>query len=607
MEIKDLLSLMWRNVRFLILGIALGAAIGILVTELEPPVYEATTKALVSRARQQSGADMLPLSDEQLLAINLQLAKAQSVLDIVSARLESRVDADSIQVSAVPNTLILQIKVQDANPIRAAAIANLLIETLIQQNESLLSGRYVVFEDSINSQIDHVQKQIDSLQAEAGEITDANIQEQLAQVNQQIDQIKVEISTLEEEIARFPASPTALDSASLGAKQTQLDQFHTLMNLYQQIQANLTFTGKPGQGGSGLDNPRLESIQSALGLYQQIYLNLISSRELVRLARMQSKQNVVQLVSAIAPNRPIRPMPVLYILVAALVGLSISAAAILIVDQFDNSLEAPSQTETLLGIPLMGIVLDTNPSRDELVTISAPYSMEAEAFRVLASCMDIKGAGKSIRTLLVANAAPLENKTSIAANLAVVNAQQGKKVILVDGDLKHPHLHNFFRIENRKGLTDLIHGRSDIKSVSHAVGNIEGLSLVPGGIIENQSTGWLDAERLSQLLLGLRDHADLVIVDGSPPDSANVQVFASQMNAVLLIIRLGKTRIDSAQDTLKRFQLIGGKVIGAVINRSPRKPIMDMRLLSRIKIKWPGGKNSHTANKEIDQTSISPL
>jgi len=606
MEIKDLLALMWRNVRFLILGVVMGAVIGLLVAELETPVYEATTKALVSRTRQQSSADMLPLSDEQLLAINLQLAKAQPVLDDVSAGIGFKVDADSIQVSAVPNTLIVQIKVQDADPSQAARIANSLVKTLIQQNETLLSGRYAAFEDAINSQIEQVQTQIASLQAEAGQINDSSIQEQLAQVNQQIEQIQTEISTLEQEMERFPTAPTAIDSAMIAAKQAQLDQLHTLMNLYQQIQANLTFTGKPGQGGSSLDNPRLESIQSALGLYQEIYLNLISSRESVHLARMQSRQNVVQLVAAIASNKPVRPMPVLYILLAGLVGVSISATAILILDQFDNSLKTPSQPEALLGIPLMGVVFDAEQLKNGLVTRYAPYSAEAERFRALGSCLEITSTGKNIHTLLVANAGPPENKTTIAANLAVVNAQQGKKVILMDGDLRHPHLHHLFGIENQIGLADFIENRLDIKSAFQAVGNIEGLILIPGGIASDTLTGWLDAGRLSQLLLDLQSHADLVIVDGPSPDIADAQVFASQMNAILLVIRLGKTRIDSAQAALKRFQLIGGKVIGAVVNSPPRNQRINMQALLRMKIKQPKSKDPFEANKAVDKTLIYP-
>ncbi len=606
MEIKDLLSLMWRNVRFLILGLALGATLGLLVAKIETPVYEATTKVLVSRTRQQSNADMLSLSDEQLLAINLQLAKAQPTLDDVSAKLGFKVDADSIQVSAVPNTLIVQVKVQDVDPNRAATIANLLVETLIQKNETFHSGRYTTFEEAINSQIDQVQQQIGSLQAEVGQINDSSIQTQLAQINQQIEQISAEISALEQQIAGASASLTPIDSAALATKQAQLNQLHTLMNLYQQIQANLTFTGKPGQGGSGLDNPHLQSIQAALDLYQQIYLNLISSRESVHLAREQSKQNVVQIISAIAPKNPVRPMPVLYILLAGLVGLIIATTVILIMDQFDNSLKIPGQIEALLGIPLMGLVSENGQSQNGLVTTIAPYSAEAEAFRALGSCMEITSTERSIHTLLVVNAGQAEGKTTVAANLAIVNAQQGKKVILMDGDLKHPYIHSLFGMEIQKGLADFINGRLEVRNIFHVVENVAGLTLIPTGIAENDSTGWLDAEKLSQLLLELQRYADLVIVDSPSPEIADAQIFASKMNAVLLVIRLGQTRIESAQATVKRFQLIGARVIGAVLNRAPAYQTIHWRLLSRILVKQNNGKDSYTANKEIDKVPISP-
>ncbi len=209
MEIEDLILLLWRNVRFLVLGLVLGAMVGIVAAKIETPVYESTTKVLISRTREQSNADMLPLSDDQLVAINLQLAKAQPVLDEASRQLGTKIDPDSIQVSAIPNSLMIQIKVEDTDPKRAATTANLLVQILIEQNETLLSGRYAAFEDAINSQIDQVQVEIADLQTEIKQLNDASIQEQLKQVNQQIDQLKTQISTLAAGNRRLPGCPFA--------------------------------------------------------------------------------------------------------------------------------------------------------------------------------------------------------------------------------------------------------------------------------------------------------------------------------------------------------------------------------------------------------------
>ncbi|MBK7452755.1 MAG: hypothetical protein IPJ46_03280 [Anaerolineales bacterium] len=320
MEIKDLILLMWRNIRVIVLGLVLGAGIGVFLSIIQSPVYEASTKVFVSRARQQGNSDVLSLSDEQLLAINLQLAKSQTVLNAVSSQLGSKVDVDNIQAGALPNTLIVQIKIQDTDPQRATTIANLLVQELIQQNEFLLSEQYTGFENAIIEQIEQVQQQIDGLQTQISQINNTSIQEQQEQVDQEIEQLKAEISSVEQEIAGLPDILTPLERILLAEKEAQLDQLHSLMTLYQQIQTNLTYIGKPIQSGSSLENPELATLQSTLSLYQQMNTTLINSRESTRLARTQSKQNVVQIVSATLPKKPVRPIPALYILLGVLLG-----------------------------------------------------------------------------------------------------------------------------------------------------------------------------------------------------------------------------------------------------------------------------------------------
>jgi capsular exopolysaccharide synthesis family protein len=605
MEIKDLILLMWRNVKYIILGLVLGASMGIVVSKTQAPIYEANTKVFVSQARQQNNSSMLSLSDEQLLAINLQLAKSQPVLNEVSSQLGSKVDADNIQASAIPNTLIIQIKVQDNDAQRAAAVANLLVQNLIQQNETLLSGRYLGLENAITEQVDQVQKQIDGLQTQIGQINDAGIQEQLAQVNQQIEQQKMEISALKQEIARFPSSLSPLDRITLAEKQAQLDQLHALMTLYQQIQTNLTYIGKPAQSGSSLENPQLTTLQSTLSLYQQVYQTLVNSRENVRLARTQSSQNVMQIVFATPPKSPVSPIPVLYFLLGGIVGLALTATGILMIDHLDDSLRSAGQIEKLLGLSVLGLVFENTYSKRELVTLSDPFSAEAEAFRALGASLEIIGREKKFGTLMIVNAEPSDAKTVIAANLAVINAQQGKQVILLDGDLKHPHLHHFFGMENQKGFSELLGQGLDIKNACHVVNHVDGLTLISGGMTERDSTMWLDAEKLRQLLLQLQKQADLVIVDSPSADTADAQILASKVDAVFLAIRAGHTRADAAQATLRRFQLIGARVAGAVLNRTKQYGKVNKQILTRFKIKLPKKEEPGEADGKVDASAIS--
>ncbi|MBI5944539.1 MAG: polysaccharide biosynthesis tyrosine autokinase [Chloroflexi bacterium] len=596
MTIKDLILLMWRNFRYIALGLVVGAGLGVGASAFQPPVYEATTKVFVSRPRVQSNSDMLSLSDEQFLAINLQLAKSPSVLSEASSQVGGKIASDNIQVGAVPNSLIIQIKVQDNDPQRAALIANALVETLIKQNNELLAGRYAGFENAITAQIDAAQEQIINLQAQVNQLNNEGIQNQLTQVNQQIEQLNLEISAIEQEIAGKSQSLAPLDLVAVAEKQSRLDQLHSLMTLYRQIQTNLTYIGKPGQSGLELENLQLAALQSTLDLYQQIHLNLINNRENVRLIRMQNTQNVMRIVSAIPPKNPVRPMPALYILLGGVAGFSIVVTAILTIDHLDDSLKSERQIEKLLEIPVLGSVFEGRQADKKLIMSQDIRSVEAEAFCALGASVEILCAGKNIHSLMIVSAEPADVKTAVAANLAILNAQQGRQVILLDGDVRHPYLHNLFGLENQKGFADLLSDRVDIKTARRAVDGVSGLALISGGIAEKESATWLEMKKWKQLLQEFQKQSDLVIVDGPPVNVADTQMLASKVHAVLLVIRSGHTRSDSVLAALKKLQLAGSRVIGVALYH--QEQARGINILPR----WPA-KNKQNATQDIPADS----
>lgn len=605
MELKDLILLMWRNIRYIVLGLFLGACVGIAAAKFQTPIYEATTKVYVSRARLQSNADMLSLNEEQLMAVNLQLAKSPVVLSEVIAQLGSKVSPDSVEVSQIPNTLIIQIKVIDPDPQRAATIANLLVQTLIKQNETLLSGWYTATENSITAQLTQVQAQINTLQTQIDQATETGIQEQLTQVNQQIEQLKAEISALEIEIAAFPDFPTPLESASQIEKQARLDRLNSLLALYQQIQTNLTYIGKPVQSGAGLENPQLATLQSTLSLYKQINSTLITSRENVRLASAQSSQIVLQIVPATPPKNQIRPIPNLYLMVGCLVGLLLAVIFILMRDHFDDTLKTAAQIEKSLGLPVLGFVY-AGHLHNRLVTLDNSFPVEADAFRALGAEMEIIGAGKSLRTVMVLNAQMAETHNPIAANWALVHARQGRRVILVDGDTKQPHLHILFGTDNNAGLAELLNGQLDAASALHPVKNVDGLTLLPGGNAEEDGRAWINAGQWKNLLADLRERADLLIVDGPASDLANALILAAEVNAVLLAVNAGGTQVETAQTTLRRFQLIGANVVGAVLIHHAQGRTVGRHLLSWIKLKIKKKEMAYEFQSETNEIPGSP-
>jgi capsular exopolysaccharide synthesis family protein len=202
----------------------------------------------------------------------------------------------------------------------------------------------------------------------------------------------------------------------------------------------------------------------------------------------------------------------------------------------------------------------------------------------------------------VISADPAESKTTIAANLAIVNAQQGKRVILLDSDLRHPHVHGLFGIEEQVGTGNLFEKDTDIKSISHSVDGVEGMTLIPSGAITENVISWRNGEKWQEVLLKLQKQADLVIVDGPSVEAASAQILAAKVDVVLLLAKLGETRVDSAISALKRFQFVGSKVAGIVLYRTPLYWTIHSRIFHWIRVRKRGGA-SQTGNR-MDETTM---
>ncbi len=579
MEIKEFLLLMWRGARYLVLGLLLGVALGVAASILQPPDYEAVTKVLVSRSRQPStGADILSLNENQLVTTDALMVKTKPVLDDAAYELGTTIDPDNIAVTVLPNTLVIQIKVQDRNPKQAAVIANKLVEILIKQNENILAGGYAATEKALTDQIDQVQKQIDTLQTQYTQMNDASIQEQLKLVGQQTELLKSDIASLEQDINNFPAVLSVADKAALAQKQAQLEQQRSLLNLYQQIQVNLTFTGQPGQGGNR-EIPSLTNIQSNISLYQQIYLELQNSLETNRSEKMLNAPNVLQMDPAVPPKIPVRPLPVLYVLLGGFAGFALAAGVILLVDHINNPLKNARQVEEALGLPVLGIVSPTASSAGGLVSIRDPSSPGAEAFRALGAAIDMTRSEGKLGTLMIVNAAERISKTATSANLAVAYAHQGKPVTLIDGDIHHPHLHTLFSKKNELGLSNIIGAPESLLDVGQRVEDVEGLTLVTGGPSAHNGSKWMNAEKWGVVLSRFRKPKSLTIVDSPSSETADAQTLASKVDGVLLVIRAEQTSVEVAQATLRRFKLAGAKVLGTILIRA--SPVLNIGFSAR--------------------------
>ncbi|MCB0247742.1 MAG: CpsD/CapB family tyrosine-protein kinase [Anaerolineae bacterium] len=204
---------------------------------------------------------------------------------------------------------------------------------------------------------------------------------------------------------------------------------------------------------------------------------------------------------------------------------------------------------------------------NQLVTLSDPRSPAAEAYRSLYINLSFSGQERPIRSLLVVSPGPDEGKSVTLANLAVVAAQMGQQVVLVDCDLRQPQQHELFSLRNDAGVATVIAAKGEAASALQAVADVPGLKVMTSGPVPVSPTQVLASRSMETLLNALVESADLVLVDAPPVVAvSDASVMATKVDGVLLVLKAGQTKRDYARQAKETLEKVNAHVIGAVLN-----------------------------------------
>ena len=282
-----------------------------------------------------------------------------------------------------------------------------------------------------------------------------------------------------------------------------------------------------------------------------------------------------QLVQAARlPNVPVEPTPKRTLAVAMLFGLLLGLGAAFLVDFLDDSIDDPRELEKAAGgSPVLSIVPTDPPPDNRPIAISRPGDTAVEAYRTLRTNVQFLGLDQPLRVLQITSSLPGEGKTTTAANLAVVLSQAGKRVVLVDADLRRPRMHEVFGIPGNRGLTDVLVGEP-VELVLLSV-PVEGgqLDVLPAGRVPPNPSEMLGGRRMKALLDLLATSFDVVIVDSAPVlPVTDAVVLTNSVDAVLVVVQAGRSTAKMVNETMLALHRVSAPVVGVVMNRvAPRK------------------------------------
>jgi non-specific protein-tyrosine kinase len=350
-------------------------------------------------------------------------------------------------------------------------------------------------------------------------------------VRAQLKQLEADIQATEDEIVAENAKLAAANSA----------------RAIQQFEANIA------------------AMQDKLAAYQATYGSLLGS--------VEGRANYISVFEpASTPTAPISPNVLQTVLMAAAIGLALAAGGALLIEFLDDTVKTPDDVKRAANLPTLGSVarLENGAAASNLIAVHDPLSPVTEAYRAVRTSIRVSSVDKPLRTLVVTSSQPSEGKTTLVANLGVVMAQAGNRVVLVDTDLRRSALHKKFDVPNREGLTNALLEDEPVPGSWLRETEVDNLRVLTSGPLPPNPSELLGSQKMRRLIERLKDEADVVLFDTPPilfvTDAA---VLAMETDGVLLLAASGRIRRATVLQAAQRLQQLGATIVGVVLNFVP--------------------------------------
>lgn len=358
-------------------------------------------------------------------------------------------------------------------------------------------------------------------------------------------------------------------SATEGQRAFLSSQLQELQNQIESAQKSLTTLSN--QAALESDPLKLADLNSrAAALQSRISDSQKNYASLSLLLSSGSNLFVTVLAAAQVPSVPISPNITQNVLFAALAGLVLSGGAILLFEYLDDSIKSADDTQRILDLSTLATIVHIPKVKkplDNLITLKHPRSPISEAYRVLRTNLRSAGLETSSTTLLVTSGSPREGKTTTAANLGVIFAQSGQRVILLDSDLRRPSLHKVFDLPNQVGLGSLfLDETTPLQTVLQST-PIAGLRVMTSGPVPPNPAEALDSKRMGEILSALQTQCDIVVLDSPPVLAvADGSILSAHSAGAILVVDANHTRADACRLAVEALNKTKTKLYGVVLN-----------------------------------------
>lgn len=340
--------------------------------------------------------------------------------------------------------------------------------------------------------------------------------------------------------------------------------------------------------------------------------NKIADHFVKEIAKIYNDRNINVLDSAVTPTEPANIKIVRQEIMVFAAGLIVSVSILFLVFYFDRSVKTSEQVESQLHLPVIGKIhmidaekerlkrrqralalkakkeakdgTDTDTDNEpeveveneedlssELILKNNPKSIISEDFRTVRTSLDFSLVGKNNNSLVLTSTVPNEGKSFVSANLAIAFANTGKKVLLVDADMRLGRQHEIFELSNQAGLSNLlVETAGDRLRKYIQKTDIENLSVVTRGVTPPNPAELIDSKQMEKFIATVKSKYDYVIIDSAPVyNLADSLIISKKADRTMIVCRVNKTNIDHVKDGLKSLKAIDANIAGVILNQIP--------------------------------------
>lgn len=331
------------------------------------------------------------------------------------------------------------------------------------------------------------------------------------------------------------------------------------------------------------DEITLGSINQELETTKQLY-NIAYQRtqEMDVTAGDRAPDNITIQTPARLPRVPVGPPRVRNIIIAFLLALGAGVGLAFLLDYLDDTLKSVDDVDRHIHLPTLALIPSPRAERRLALTRGAPAeagestalalidearSPVAEAYRHLRTSLLLSSAGQPPKTVLVTSSQPSEGKTTTAVNTAVMLAQTGAEVLLLDCDLRRPRVHSHFNLPNARGVTNYLSGDQNLDGLVQTYDKLPNLKVITSGPVPPNSAELLGSEEMRRLIQRLSEQYTHIIIDSPPAISfTDASILSTMVDGVMLVVHGGRSSRAVVRRAKQQLTDVGAHIYGIVLN-----------------------------------------